>query len=82
MNLCSGCGADFASIAAFDKHRVGVYAYAFREGIDRDPPVFDGRRCMDSDEMRALGMELGQHDRWTLVADAERISAWAARRAA
>jgi hypothetical protein len=27
MNLCRSCTTDFASVAAFDKHRVGVYAY-------------------------------------------------------
>jgi hypothetical protein len=71
MNLCRACGKDFASVAAFDRHRVGVHAYTFRQGLLLDPPAEDGRRCLDVDEVRAAGMEPDARGRWCLVAKAE-----------
>jgi hypothetical protein len=32
MNLCRCCSTDFASVAAFDRHRVGVYMYTRAKG--------------------------------------------------
>jgi hypothetical protein len=49
-NLCRGCGVDFASVSAFDRHRTGTYVYTFAEGLELDPPQEDGRRCLDVDE--------------------------------
>lgn len=73
MNLCCACLKDFASVKAFDAHRVGRHPYSFAEGLERDPPVEDGRRCLDVDEIGAAGMELDGRGRWYLVGDAERI---------
>jgi hypothetical protein len=38
-----------------------------------DPPVEDGRRCLDAKELRAAGMELDRYGRWSITTDAERI---------
>ena len=46
LNECGACGLDFASVRAFDEHRVGVHAYLFAEGLAMDPPREDGRRCL------------------------------------
>ncbi len=75
-NGCTGCGQDFASVSAFDRHRVGAYMYtharAHARGLELDPPRDDGRRCLDADEMRAAGMERDSRGRWSIVADVER----------
>ena len=71
MNLCTTCGENFASVEAFDKHRVGKHAYLFAEGLRMNPPREDGRRCMDTGEIRAAGMDLDVRGRWYLVAKAE-----------
>jgi hypothetical protein len=71
MNLCRGCGEEFASVSAFDRHRVGLNAYLYAEGLTSDPPVEDGRRCLDVDELRSAGMEPDGRGRWCLVAKAE-----------
>lgn len=64
-NLCRACGLDFASVAAFDAHRVGVHAYTFREGLAMNPPGEGGRRCRDRAELIERGWALGHYDRWT-----------------
>ena len=74
VNLCCACDTDFASVSAFDKHRIGKHAYTYSEGLKFDPPVEDGRRCMDVDEMTAAGMELDARGRWTITADRKRIT--------
>jgi hypothetical protein len=71
-NGCSDCGQDFASISAFDRHRVGVHGHTHAQGLKLDPPREDGRRCMDAVEMTEAGMELDQRGRWRIAADAER----------
>jgi hypothetical protein len=73
MNFCRGCGEDFASVAAFDRHRVGVHAYTFAQGLLVNPTVEDGRTCMDEEELYVVGMELDSRGRWCITADAERI---------
>jgi hypothetical protein len=73
LNLCRACGCDFASLAAFDRHRTGVHAYTYSEGLRRDPPVDDGRRCLDAAEMREAGMEGDARGRWRIAADAVRV---------
>ena len=74
MNLCCACETDFSSVSAFDKHRVGKHRYTYSEGLKFDPPVEDGRRCMDVDEMTAAGMELDARGRRTITADRKRIT--------
>lgn len=68
VNGCGGCGKDFSSVRAFDSHRVGRHGYTLTEGLRRSPPVEDGRRCLDDDEL----LEDGQfaqdaRGRWYLV---------------
>ena len=60
LNYCRTCSADFASVAAFDRHRVGTY----------DP---HDRRCMDDRELAAAGMAANARGRWFIVTDTERI---------
>lgn len=72
LNLCRGCGVDFASVSAFDRHRTGTYVYTFAEGLELDPPQEDGRRCLDADEMLYAGMAPDARGRWTIFADVER----------
>jgi hypothetical protein len=72
MNLCRGCGVDFASVAAFDRHRAGSYMYTFAEGLELVPSRDDGRRCLDVDEMTDAGMAPDARGRWTIAADVER----------
>ena len=64
MNLCRVCGLDFHSVRDFDAHRVGKHAYTFQEGLRMDPPVEDGRRCLDHEEMLAEGWSLSKQGRW------------------
>ena len=66
MNLCRTCRTDFASVAAFDRHRTGRHEYRF--SFER----LDGRRCMSDDEMLTAGMELDPRGRWTIPQDAVR----------
>ena len=73
MNLCSVCRCDFASVAAFDRHRTGRHAYLYREGLEMDPPRHDGRRCLDGDEMQAAGLMLDRRGRWTIASDPARF---------
>jgi hypothetical protein len=73
LNLCCSCKTDFASVAAFDRHRVGKHAYTYREGLEMEPAREDGRRCMDAVEMAAAGMEVDRRGRWALVADPARF---------
>ena len=58
MNLCRGCGEDFGSVSAFDRHRVGRHAH------DWSPERLDGRRCLDVDELEALGWHQDSRGRW------------------
>jgi hypothetical protein len=72
LNLCRSCGCNFASVSAFDRHRVGVHEYTSSEGLKLEPPREDGRRCMDADELAEAGMERDEGGRWRIAADAER----------
>jgi hypothetical protein len=61
---------DFASLAAFDEHRVSQHEYLFSE----DHP--DGLRCKSRFEMEAEGWQQDPRGRWSspkLIADAERV---------
>jgi hypothetical protein len=51
MNLCGNCGRGFGSERAFRRRRVGVDAYTFAEGANREPPRADGRRCLSDYEL-------------------------------
>ena len=55
LSFCRSCGRDFSGDRTFDLHRVGNFAYDYSEGLTMDPLREDGRRCLDADEMRALG---------------------------
>jgi hypothetical protein len=72
MNLCTTCGLDFASVAAFDAHRVGKHAYTLSEGLRMDPPREDGRRCLAVDEMEASGWRVDRRGRWVHPREARR----------
>jgi hypothetical protein len=54
-SYCTTCGRDFSGDAMFDRHRVGNHAYLYAEGLAMNPPREDGRRCLEPEEMRALG---------------------------
>ena len=64
LNECASCGADFSSLRNFDKHRVGVHEYTYSEGLKMEPMREDGRRCLDVDELDALGLIRDKHGRW------------------
>jgi hypothetical protein len=51
MYECSPCGEDFASLAAFDRHRVG-----------RHMPL--ERRCLSVQEMSDVGLVRNDRGRW------------------
>jgi hypothetical protein len=55
LSFCTGCGYDFSGDNMFDKHRIGVHAYTYNEGLKLDPIKEDGRRCMTRDEMLKKG---------------------------
>jgi hypothetical protein len=75
LNQCSACRLDFASLSAFDAHRVGKYAQAGpAEYVDRLArglvpaeedwrPEF-GRRCLDVCDLRERGFTLDNRGRW------------------
>jgi hypothetical protein len=64
VNECSGCGLDFGSTHAFDKHRIGKHAYTSTEGLRMDPPKEDGRRCLSVIEMLDGGWHQDARGRW------------------
>jgi hypothetical protein len=72
LNLFRSCDCDFASVAAFDRHRAGSHVYTLAEGLELDPPQENGRRCLDADEMLSAGMAPDVRGRWTITADVER----------
>ena len=67
MNFCTACKADFSSVRAFDRHRVGRHAYLYADGLEMIPQRLDGRRCLDPDEMRLLGIASDHRGRWTMT---------------
>ena len=58
LNLCRACGQDFSGLETFDRHRVGKHAYLW------SPAREDGRRCLDSAEMGALGWTRNARGQW------------------
>ena len=68
LNGCSGCRRDFASLRAFDAHRVGEHSLDF-------PEHEAGRRCLDVEEMPEwLKDSRGRWTTQTLKARADRFS--------
>lgn len=63
-NGCTGCGQDLTSTSLFDAHRTGSYVYSLAEGLELEPPREDGRRCLDSGEMRGKGWAQDDRGRW------------------
>ena len=74
VNLCRACDQDFGGLELFDRHRVGVHEYTFKEGLAMVPPREDGRRCLDVEEMTGLGWRLNARGRWVDPVRASRAS--------
>jgi hypothetical protein len=72
LNECSGCGKDFASLEAFDGHRVGVYpqkgASEYTGPVEEWTPE-RGRRCPTTEEMESRDQPFVQdvRGRWLLA---------------
>ena len=64
LNFCTACGEDFASLGTFDEHRIGEHEYRYDEGLLLDPPRYDGRRCLEVDEMLVMGWHQDPRGRW------------------
>lgn len=73
MNYCRSCQQDFGSVSAFDAHRTGKHAYTLSEGLRQEPPVEDGRRCLNRNELSDLGWKQDQRGRWRTPADTNRL---------
>jgi hypothetical protein len=82
VNLCRGCGQDFAGLTLFDQHRVGVHAHTLTEGLRMDPPREDGRRCLTVDEMQVRGWKQDRQGRWRGAAPESRVWASGKRKSA
>jgi len=65
LNYCRACDQDFGSVELFDRHRVGQHAYTHAEGLRRNPPKTDGRRCLSVEAMLERGWQLDARERWT-----------------
>lgn len=80
MNVCSECGQDFAGVRDFDSHRVGVHGYTYWEGLRREPPRLNGRRCLAPQEMIEEGWAQNEFGRWVHPREARRRVVSAPRR--
>lgn len=67
-NFCRSCGRDFSSVKNFDKHRIGKHEYDFDW---RDETKQDGRRCLNEDELREIGLVPNTKGRWHDPEDVE-----------
>jgi hypothetical protein len=83
VNECSACELDFASVAAFDAHRIGRYPqrgpaeYQDRRvrglvPLDEGWQPKYGRRCLDTEELLALGFAKDKRGRWVHPREARR----------
>ena len=79
MNECARCRLDFTGVSGFDRHRRGSFDYTYLEGLDMDPPREDGRRCLGTDELSAIGFLQDEHGRWFDAAKAESARTFFAR---
>ena len=59
LNQCGVCGEDFASVEAFDTHRVGTHV-----------PL--NRHCLSVAELKSGGFRLNARGRWEITARADR----------
>jgi hypothetical protein len=68
MYECSGCSKDFASLEAFDSHRVGDYGPGIYAGPVEDWRPELGRRCLTTEEMEIREQPFVRNVRghWTL----------------
>ena len=66
-NYCRSCNTDFASVSAFDRHRIGVHEYLYADGLRMDPTKEDGRRCLTPEEMVSAAMERDDRGRWRIA---------------
>jgi hypothetical protein len=64
VNLCRTCGFDFASVAAFDAHRVGKHGPGEYSGSLGKWTPEQGRRCQTAGELLAQGWEQNERRRW------------------
>ena len=74
MTECATCGLAFSGTSAFDAHRTGKHAYTFAQGLAFEPAVEDGRRCLDTEEMVEVGMELDPRGRWRVIASDKQLA--------
>jgi hypothetical protein len=58
VNLCRCCNEDFGSVTAFDAHRVGKHEYPW------SPEQEDGRRCLDTEDLKERGWHRDSRGRW------------------
>jgi len=73
--VCTTCSEDFASLAAFDRHRVGEYPQ--RGPAESVGPLDEwtperGRRCLGVNEMLDTGFERNAYGRWSIARDLAR----------
>jgi hypothetical protein len=66
-SFCRSCGEDFAGDTYFDRHRIGTHDYLW------SPEREDGRRCLDADEMLAVGLRRNAEGRWYDPESAQRL---------
>jgi hypothetical protein len=67
-----GCGREFGSLAAFDRHWTTV---GRADDTDRDRVVvtIDGTRCASDPELRQRGMDVDPRGVWRDVPEADRV---------
>ena len=67
-----GCGREFGSLAAFDRHWTCV---GRADDPDRDRPIvtLDATRCASDPELRQRGINVDPRGIWRDVAEAERV---------
>jgi hypothetical protein len=63
-NYCTSCRRDFASLEAFDRHRVGAHGPGEFTGNPADWTYALGRRCLDSEELEAAGLRQDDRGPW------------------
>jgi hypothetical protein len=79
VNVCAACGERFGAVRSFDRHRVGVHAFTYREGLAMDPRREDGRRCLSVPELELQGFVRNAFGAWTLAQTLERGRAFSRR---
>jgi hypothetical protein len=68
LNFCRVCDRDFASLYAFDRHRVGAQGPGDYRGAVEDWSPELGRRCLTETELADAGLELDARGRYCDVA--------------